>query len=277
MLKSVILPFFLSWFLLFLIPLFLFSCLPMSSWTFYRILFWFISSVSSISRYNFLSGCSISPAFFLNAVVLSVRQCYIFCVHHWLWSRQLMLGRNSWLTILSFQHWKLCHFLQAPMLSDVKILVGWVDAPLKAMSHFSLAGFKIILSLVVYKYKMIYLGTDFCLFILLGVWSASWIYWFVFFNKFGRFPGIISSNNFSLTVLLIFFWTSDDRNVGSFVIVLQDPKLLFIFEKEFYLLCLSCSHWKNSTGLLSSLLILVTAISTLEPIQRVFYFGFCIF
>lgn len=68
--------------------------------------FWFISSVLSISQYSFLSGCSISSPFFLNVVIPSIRQCYIFCVHHWLWFRQLMLGSNLWLTTLSFQHWK---------------------------------------------------------------------------------------------------------------------------------------------------------------------------
>lgn len=63
---------------------------------------------------------------------------------------------------------------------------------------------------------------------LFGAHSASQIWRFTSFAKFGKFSAILEVI-FQPVLFRLFFWDYDDMHVGSFVIVSQAPEVLLIF------------------------------------------------
>lgn len=82
---------------------------------------------------------------------------------------------------------------------------------------------------------------------------------------------------FHPSVFLLFFWDSNDTDIGYFVTVLQICKALLIFFLSMFSLC--CSDWANSIDLSSSLLIIssVKSYLLLSPYSTLFFLLFCLF
>lgn len=84
-----------------------------------------------------------------------------------------------------------CHFFLITMVSDEKFKVIWIIFPIYVLGHFSLTICKIIIFLSSAFYNLI--GILFCMnffcFILFGVFSASWIYRYIwiFLPNLGKF------------------------------------------------------------------------------------------
>ena len=149
-----------------------------------------------------------------------------------------------------------CNSIYFPYTQMRNLLLSDQVFPLQIMCHFSLAAFKILLSLV---FKSLFI----CLFlqlILFGIHLASWVCRIMYFTKLGKFSAIISSNT---PLNPLFFPSSsdaDDENAGSFVVSLRSLTLCSFC---FHLFSLCCLNWENSIALSLSLWIL----SSVEPIQ----------
>lgn len=86
-------------------------------------------------------------------------------------------------------------------------------------------------SLIFRSLIMICLGMDY-FFSIFGVYSATCIYRFMFFTKFGKFSSIISLNTFLILLLFLPLWS---YKCYLFVIFPQVPETLFIYFFVYFL------------------------------------------
>lgn len=95
---------------------------------------------------------------------------------------------------------------------------------------FSLATFKIFLSLFFRIFTVVCLGVVFFGLIPFVVHLASWIYKFMSFAKFWKFPAILLLKLFQSSSPVLSFWESDDMNFKSCIIAPQiSEDLFFVF------------------------------------------------
>ena len=117
--------------------------------------------------------------------------------------------------------------------------------PLYVICCFSLAAFNIFSLYLIFDSLIIMcLGVFLHGFILYGTLCASWTSLIISFPILGKFSTIISSNIFSLSFFLFFFWDPYNLNVGAFNISEVCETVLNSFHSFFFiLLCSSYFHY----------------------------------
>ena len=131
------------------------------------------------------------------------------------------------------------------------------------MHHFFLAAFKILpLSFIFRSLIIMSRGVDFFRFTLYGLYSASWMYKFMFFSKFRKFSVIISLNTFSDTFFLLSPGIPVPQMLDMFFVPhIPETMFRFVFFLNHSRFCRS--GWIYSIDFFLNLLILCSVTSTL--------------
>ena len=138
------------------------------------------------------------------------------------------------------------HYLLAFRVSAERLAVKHMGFPLYVTCCFSLAAFNILsLCLVFVSFVSMYLGMFLLGFILYGTLCASWTWLTFYFSMLGKFSTIISSKNFLIPFLFLFFWDPCNSNVGAFVIVPVVSETILSSFHSFYFILLFRRYFKH--------------------------------